>query len=479
MTLTLILAIQNPDIRYLLRRFAERCGYAVIETKTVDCPNKLTQGTGAVGIIREFKQVRNHQDQINQELDSKIPTIFYFSPDTSPNESDGEIHYFQQPIFYQDFETILFQAGVPIPQIHPSQGWSIRAANSMMQRNPILSKRWHYEAGVALSALKQVWEKTKQAKYFEFILANMDAFVEPDGTIRTYTLEEYNLDQINQGKLLFWLYDQTGDEKYHAAARRLAKQLKTHPRTSENGLWHKQIYPYQMWLDGIYMASPFNAEFGRVFNEPERFDDVIHQVLLIEKHARDPESKLMYHAWDEKREQVWADPVTGCSPNFWGRALGWFIMALVDILEILPDPYPNREKVIEILDRSVAAVIRVQDPHSGVWYQVLDQGSREGNYLEASASCMFVYAMTKGVRKGYLDQKYLSSAKRGYNGIIQAFITVDETNMVNLNSICSVAGLSRDRDGSFEYYVSEEVVSNDYKGFGPFIMASVEMERMK
>jgi unsaturated rhamnogalacturonyl hydrolase len=440
---------------------------------------KLAHQIEAVGIIQEFGYEKDRQDQIPHVQGRDIPEILYYDPDTVPDGNIGEAYYLQQPIFYHDFERALMKAGVPMPSTNESKTWSILAANSLMQRSPLLSVRWHYEPGVALMALKQIWEKTGDASYFEFIRANMDTFVKPGGVIKTYKLEEYNLDQINQGKLLFWLYERTRDEKYYDAAKMLAKQLETHPRIAEYGFWHKKIYPHQMWLDGIYMAAPFNAEYGMVFNEPERFDDVYHQITLIEKHTRDPETGLLYHAWDQKRAQIWANPKTGYSPNFWGRAMGWFLMALVDILEILPDPYPNREKIIEILDRSVAAVIKVQDPNSGVWYQVLDQGSRAGNYLEASASCMFVYAMAKGVRKGYLDEKYFPSAKRGYDGIIQSFITLDEMNLVNLNSICSVAGLSHDRDGSFEYYVSEEVVSNDYKGFGPFIMASVEMERFE
>jgi unsaturated rhamnogalacturonyl hydrolase len=351
-------------------------------------------------------------------------------------------------------------------------------AHSVMQRAPLLSRRWHYEPGVALLALKQVWLATGEQAVYEFIKRNMDEFVSPDGGIRTYRLEEYNLDQINEGKLLFFLYEATADERYKKAAFLLREQLRTHPRTKEGGFWHKRIYPHQMWLDGIYMASPFYAEFASRFNEPEGLDDVAHQIIAIEEHTRDPESGLLYHAWDESRSQEWSDPETGCSPNFWGRAMGWYAMAVPDVLDHMPADHAQRDRLIGIFRETVNAIAQVQDPASGVWYQVLDQGDRPGNYLESSASCMFVYAIAKGVRTGYLGREYLAVAKRGYEGILTEFVTVDDQGFVNLNGICAVAGLGGKpyRDGSFEYYVGEPVIANEYKGTGPFIMASVEME---
>jgi unsaturated rhamnogalacturonyl hydrolase len=355
--------------------------------------------------------------------------------------------------------------------------WSASVTSSVMQRSPLLSRRWHYEPGVALLALKQMWLKTAKQEIYEYIKRNVDEFVGPDGCIRTYRLEEYNLDQINEGKLLFFLYETTGDERYKQAATLLREQLRTHPRTKEGGFWHKQIYPYQMWLDGIYMASPFYAEFASRFDEPEGFDDVAHQIILMEEHARNPESGLLYHAWDESRSQKWADPETGCSPNFWGRAMGWYAMAIVDVLDYLPVDHARRAKIIAIFQATMNAVAQVQDPITGVWYQVLDQGDRPGNYPESSASCMFVYAMAKGVRNGYLGEEYLAVARRGYDGILTEFVTVDDQGLVNLNGICAVAGLGGKpyRDGSFEYYIGEPVIANEYKGIGPFIMASVEM----
>ena len=358
------------------------------------------------------------------------------------------------------------------------QAWSIRMADSVLARRPLLSKRWRYEPGVALLAIKQVWLKTGEQKYYDYIKRNMDEFVGPDGEIRTYHLEEHNLDQINEGKLLFLLYETTGDERYKNAAYLLRKQLQTQPRTSARGFWHKQIYPYQMWLDGIYMASPFYAEFARRFDEPEGFDDVAHQIILIEKKTRDPRTGLLFHGWDESKSQKWADPESGCSPHFWGRAIGWYAMAILDVLDHLPADHPERDRIISIFQSTVSAVAAVQDKSTGLWSQVLDQGNREGNYLEASASCMFVYAIAKGVRKGYIDERHLSVAGRGYEGILKHFIETDGRGLVNLNRICAVGGLGGEpyRDGSFEYYISEKIVTNNYKGVGPFTMASVEIE---
>lgn len=361
------------------------------------------------------------------------------------------------------------------------QEWSVRMADSVMKRHPLLSRRWHYKPGVALMAIKQVWLKTGEQKYYDYIKRNIDEFVSPDGEIGTYRLEEYNLDQINEGKPLFLLYDATGDDRYKKAAYLLRKQLQTHPRTSAGGFWHKQIYPHQMWLDGIYMASPFYAEFARRFDEPEGFDDVAHQIILIEKHTRDPRTGLLFHGWDESKSQKWADPESGCSPSLWGRAIGWYAMAIPDVLDHLPRNHPKRDELLAIFETAVSAIARVQDPASGVWYQVLDQGDRPGNYLESSASCMFVYAIARGVRKGYLGQEVLAVARRGYEGILKQFVEVGEQGLVNLNGICSVGGLGGRpyRDGSFAYYVSEKVVTNEYKGVGAFVMASTEMESLE
>lgn len=359
------------------------------------------------------------------------------------------------------------------------QDWSAQMADSVLKRQPLVSDKWRYEAGVVLSGIQQVWLKTQEQKYYDYIKSNIDPFIGPDGAIQTYRLEEYNLDQINEGKLLFLLYNQTGDERYRQAAYLLRKQLQTQPRTSEGGFWHKQIYPHQMWLDGLYMAAPFLAEFAQTFGEPEGFDEVVRQITLIDRHTRDLQTGLLYHGWDESKRQRWANPETGCSPCFWGRAVGWYMLAIVDVLDFLPQHHPGRESLLAIFERTASALAAVQDKATGLWYQVLDQGDRAGNYLEASASAMFVYALAKGIRQGYIGEKYQAAATQGYQGILERFVEIDTQGLVNLNGICAVAGLGGEpyRDGSFEYYIGEEIATNDYKGVGPFIMASVEMER--
>jgi unsaturated rhamnogalacturonyl hydrolase len=338
--------------------------------------------------------------------------------------------------------------------------------------------KWSYEQGVLLKGMEGVWLSTGDGRYFSYIERGMDHFVSEDGSIRTYKLEDYNIDNVLNGRILLLLYKVTGKEKYRKAAATLREQLRTHPRTLEGGFWHKKIYPSQMWLDGLYMGEPFYAEYAATFNEPEDFDDIAKQFILMEQHARDAKTGLLYHGWDESRKQRWANPQTGRSPNFWGRALGWYAMALVDVLDYFPKAHPRRRELLAILNRLAKAVERYQEPKSGLWYQVLDKGGSEGNYLEASASSMFVYALAKGVRQGYLPDSYLKVARRGFDGIRSQFIEAAPAGGVNLKGTVAVAGLGGNpyRDGSYQYYIGEKVVTNDLKGVGAFLMAANEME---
>ena len=337
--------------------------------------------------------------------------------------------------------------------------------------------RWSYEQGVVLKGIEGVWLSTGDGRYFSFIQKGMDNFVNADGSIRTYKAEDYNLDNINSGKILLLLYKVTGQDKYRKAAALLREQLKSHPRTSDGGFWHKKVYPNQMWLDGLYMAEPFYSEYAATFHEQSAFDDIAKQFILMESHARDPKTGLLYHGWDESKQQRWADPATGHSANFWDRAMGWYAMALVDTLEFFPRTHPQRAELIAILNRLAKAVAKYQDPKTGLWYEVVDKGSEKGNYLEASGSSMFVYALAKGVRDGYLPASYLSVAKHGYNGLTSGFVKTDANGEANLDGTVSVAGLGGNpyRDGSYQYYLSEKVVRNDPKGIGAFLMASNEM----
>ena len=240
----------------------------------------------------------------------------------------------------------------------------------------------------------------------------MDHFVQADGSIKRYKLEDYNIDNIKNGRTLLTLYKVTGQPKYYKAATLLRQQLKTHPRTKEGGFWHKKIYPYQMWLDGLYMGQPFYAEYAATFNEPEAFNDIANQFIYMENHARDAKTGLLYHGWDESKKQKWADQKTGLSPHFWGRAMGWYGMALVDVLDNFPENHPQRKELLAILGRFAEAVEKVQDKKTALWYQILDKPTGKGNYFEASASNMFVYALAKGVRLGYLPQKYEAVAQK-------------------------------------------------------------------
>lgn len=362
--------------------------------------------------------------------------------------------------------------------------WSVRFARAVIARNPQVHARWDYTAGVVLLAIDRVATAGRDESLRAYVKRNIDRWVQPDGSITGYRKEEYNLDQIAEGRLLFPLLSRTGDSRYRRAANLLREQLRKHPRTSEGGFWHKQIYPQQMWLDGLYMAGPFYAQYARTFREPDAFDDVARQFLLVARHTRDPRTGLMYHGWDAAKAQRWADSATGLSPNFWGRAMGWYVMAVVDVLDYLPQTHRDRPALIAILQDAAEAVAEVQDPVSGLWWQVLDQPNRAGNYLEASASSMFVYALAKGARLGYIDAKFLGVANRGFDGLVSNLVKTGPDGMVSLTGICQVAGLGGNprkdgsyRDGSFAYYVSEPVLADDYKGVGPFIMAAHELGR--
>lgn len=339
--------------------------------------------------------------------------------------------------------------------------------------------KWSYDQGVILKGIEGIWNATGNADYFRYIQKCMDFYVQEDGSIKGYKPAEFNIDHINNGKLILLLYRVTGKDKYREAAKLLRGQLKGHPRTSEGGFWHKNIYPYQMWLDGLYMGQPFYAEYARVFNEDTIFNDITRQFVLMEQHARDKQTGLLYHGWDELKQQKWADKQTGLSPHFWGRALGWYGMAMVDALDHFPTNHPGRDSIIAILNRFASAVIKYQDPKTGVWYDIVNKQTTPKNYIEASASAMLIYALAKGVRMGYLPDTYTTRLARGYDGIIQHFIR-NEGGQVNLHGTVSVSGLGGNpyRDGSFDYYMSEPVVVNDPKGIGAFIKCAVEMEML-
>ena len=363
--------------------------------------------------------------------------------------------------------------------------WSQRMADSTIQRWPEgrwaaagAPWHWNYELGTLLEGMDAVWYGSARGEYYRYLKQSVDQFVGPDGSIPTYHADEDQLDSILMGRQLLLLYRVTQNERYYKAAKLLREQLAQQPKTASGGFWHKKIYPNQMWLDGLYMAEPFYAEWAKEFEEPQDYAEITRQFVLIDEHARDAKTGLLYHGWDESKEQFWVNKATGDSPNFWGRAMGWYMMALVDTLAYYPENDPGRAQLLEILQRTSAAVAKVQDLGTGLWWQVLDKPGAKGNYLEASASCMFTYALAKGVRLGYLPRTYEKNAERGWSGIEKRFVRVDADGSVTLTGTVKVAGLggAEHRDGSYEYYVSQPVADNDPKGAGAFLLAASEME---
>lgn len=340
--------------------------------------------------------------------------------------------------------------------------------------------KWEYTNGLICSAMMEVYDDTGEKRYFNYAKSYADSMINESGEIKTYKKSIYNIDRINPGKFLIDLYEETGTEKYKLAVETLRDQMREHPRTSEGGFWHKKVYPHQMWLDGLYMGAAFLAKYAAEYDEPALFDDVAMQVYLMDKNAYDKEKGLYYHGWDESREQAWADPETGLSPNFWGRGMGWYAMAIVDILDYLPEDHAKRDQILEIAHRMAEGIVRYQDEATGAWYQVVDQGDREGNYLEASASSMFTYFLLKGTEKGYIDQKFKTNGIKGYKGLIDQFVQENEDGTISLTSVCAVAGLGGNpyRSGTYEYYINETKRDNDPKGVGPFILASLIYENM-
>lgn len=338
---------------------------------------------------------------------------------------------------------------------------------------------WAYEEGVLLDGMAAEWHTTADGADFHYIKAAVDRYVTPDGTITGYKADAHTLDDIEMGRAVLLVYRVTHQPKYYKAAKFLHDQLALQPRTASGGYWHKQIYPNQMWLDGAYMAEPFRAAYAATFQEPGDFDDIAKQLLLMDEHMRDPKTGLLRHGWDESKQMPWADKKTGLSPEAWGRAMGWYAMALVDTLDWMPKDHPERAELIAALNRTMAAVVHYQDPKSGLWWQVMDQGGRKGNYFESSASCMFVYTLAKGVRMGYLTQSDEASARRGWEGIQKQFVTTGPDGLMVLNGTVSVGGLGGKpyRSGTYDYYLSEKVVSNDAKGVGAFLKAGSEMEQ--
>lgn len=363
--------------------------------------------------------------------------------------------------------------------------WSERMALSEMHRSPesyMIDDRtvakWDYVHGLVLTGFESLYKKTNDQKYYDYVKAYADKLIDSTGAIATYEMSKYNIDMIEAGKILFNLYEVSKDEKYLTAMQTLNKQLEEQPRTPSGGFWHKKIYPNQMWLDGLYMGAPFYAAYTTTFQDGKHLDDIAKQFELIQKHAYDKETGLLYHGWDESKAMDWANKETGTSPNFWSRSLGWYAMALVDVLDYFPKDHPKQAELVGYLNSLAEALTKYQDD-SGLWYQVTNMGDKKGNYLEASGTAMFVYALAKGVNQGYLPAQYKAVAEKGFNGMTRDLITVAPNGELTLTQVCQVAGLGGNpyRDGSFEYYVNERKKDNDPKGVGPFILGAVELDK--
>ena len=358
--------------------------------------------------------------------------------------------------------------------------------------------RWSYVMGIELEAMLDTYLKYGGDDIRKYCQLYTDTMINTKGEIRTYKLEDYNLDQIRTGHFVARMYEKYPEAKNLAAMKTLMKQLDKQPRTKEGVYWHKAIYAYQVWLDGIFMGLPYRCLTARMLLKPKKaqriYDDAVNQISKTYERTLDPKTGLNRHAWDETHEMFWADKETGLSQHCWGRAQGGYTMALIELLDAMPEDYERRGEVIELLRKDLDAVIKWQDKETGLWYQVMDQPGRKGNYLESTCSSMFAYVLMKATNKGYLGEKYLLAGKKAYQGILKNFIRVNADKTISLTNCCAVAGLgpgmseavkkaapnvkeNKRRDGSYDYYLSEPVRDNDAKGVGPFIWASLEYEK--
>ncbi|WP_281635871.1 glycoside hydrolase family 88/105 protein [Flavobacterium marginilacus] len=363
--------------------------------------------------------------------------------------------------------------------------WSERMAFSIMRAYPEAwqidnhpAPKWDYKIGMILTAYEKLYHKTKNQKYFDYIKDYTDKLINKNGTFQNFDPKDHNIDFINAGKILFNLYDTTKEQKYLTALQTLRRQFEDHPRTLSGGFWHKKIYPNQMWLDGLYMGEPFYARYTTAFEGGEKLNDVALQFELLHNHTFDKKTGLYFHAWDESKKMPWADSKTGTAPHIWLRALGWYGMALVDVLDYFPKDHPKHKELVRYLNELAAAVSKYQDK-SGLWYQIPDLGSKKGNYLEASGSSMLVYFLAKGLHKGYLPAKFETAANNGFNGLISQLIKVDKNGEIHITQVCASAGLGGNpyRDGSFNYYINEKIITDNSHGLGAFLLAAIELDK--
>lgn len=345
--------------------------------------------------------------------------------------------------------------------------------------------KWNYTTGLELKAFLDVYDTYGDGQVLDYVDAWYDAIISEDGSIFSYKISNFNVDHICPARTLLRLNELRPKDKYSKALALIRSQIDGQPRTSEGGFWHKAVYPNQMWLDGLYMAQPFYAAYTAAFEKDAAvrdslYHDICSNFMTVAAHTYDEKTGLYRHAWDESRQMFWCDPETGQSQHAWGRALGWYCMALVDVLDYIPETFEGRQELIAILQGILAKLPEYADPETGMWYQVLDCPGREGNYVEATASSMFTYTYLKAARMGYIDPVMSAYGQELYQKLVATFIAENEDGTISLKDCCAVAGLGGKemRDGSYEYYINEKRCSDDPKGVGPFIWASLEMERI-
>ncbi len=336
---------------------------------------------------------------------------------------------------------------------------------------------WNYMDGCMIKAIIELYHITQKEEYLTFADHFIDYFVNDDGSIRSYDPEEYNLDNVNAGKTLFDLYELTKKEKYRKAIDTVYSQIKGQPRTSTGNFWHKLIYPNQIWLDGLYMAQPFYMQYELTYNEGKNCQDVFQQFTNVYNLLRDQRNGLYYHAYDDSRESFWCDKVTGLSDNFWLRAMGWYAMALIDTMEVMPESMSaEKQELNRIYKELIDAMLPYQDEETGMWYQVVNRGGIAPNYLETSGTAIFAFAIMKSVRLGFLDQSYFAYGRKAFDGTCEKYLS-EQDGELQLDGICLVAGLGNTemREGTFDYYMREPIVKNEAKGVAPLILAYIEI----
>ena len=418
-----------------------------------------------------------------------------------PVKITGKTHDIHFNNLFINGSLVLNEADKPFKNLSEWMTWS------EMKRNPQswlldFSKKpkWSYVMGIELEGMLDTYLRYHNDSILKYVESYPQKMISDKGEVTGYKYEDFNLDNIRTAKFICRMQQIAPREGNVKAMKTFFKQLQKQPRTEDGVYWHKAIYAHQVWLDGIFMGLPFYCQYASQYLKPKKaekiYDDAVNQIITTDKRTYDAKTGLWKHAWDETHSQFWADKTTGQSQHTWVRALGWYVMAMTEVLDVLPQDYARRAEVEQLLQKAMAAVVKYQDKKSNVWYDVMDVKDSK-NYLEATASSMFAYVLLKGVRKGYLPEKqtvdgktinFKEAGQKAYAGILKNFIRVNSDKTISLTRCCSVSGLgpgpgpyvkkpNYKRDGSFAYYMSEPIRDNDAKGIGPFLWASLEMEK--